>query len=73
MNTAVNNNAFDRQMAQLRVLNDLNDGEKRTRELEHQDAQIASRQRLLIHILATIGLLLMLVSLLYRLYRRTRR
>lgn len=73
MNAAVNNKAFDRQMAQLRVLNDLNDGEKRTRELEHQNAQIVSRQRLLTHILATIGVLLVLVFLLYRLYCRTRR
>lgn len=72
-NAEINNKAFDRQMAQLRVLNDLNDSEKRIRELEHQNVQIASRQRQLVYILVTIGILLILVFLLYRLYHRTRR
>lgn len=72
-NAAINDKAFDRQMTQIRVLNDLNDTEKRVRELNYQNEQIASRQRQLIHILVTIGVLLILLSLLYRLYLRARR
>ena len=34
-NAAINDKAFDRQMTQIRVLNDLNDTEKRVRELNY--------------------------------------
>ena len=73
LNAAINNKAFNCQMAQLRLLNDLNDSENQERELEYQNAQIASKQRQLYHVLVTVGILLILVFLLYRLYRRTRR
>lgn len=73
MNDAASNDAFTHQMNQLRVLNDLNDSEKQVRELEYQNAQIAAKQRQLIYILVTIGILLLLLFLLYRLYQRTRR
>ena len=71
MNTTINNNAFNRQINQLRILNDLNDSEKQARELESQNAQIIAKQHQLIHILGTIAVLLILVVVLYRLYRRT--
>ncbi len=73
MNASINNEAFNRQITQLRALNDLNDSEKQMRELEHQNAQIASKQLQLFHILVTISILLILVLILYRLYCRTRR
>lgn len=73
INTTINNNAFNRHINQLRILNDLNDSEKQARELESQNAQIASKQRQLIHILGTVSVLLLLVLVLFRLYRRTRR
>lgn len=73
MNSSINKKAFDRQIAQLRTLNDLNDSEKQARELNLQKEQIASKQRLLIYIWATIVVLLILAFCLYRLYRRTYR
>lgn len=73
MNASINNEAFNRQITQLRALNDLNDSEKQIRELEHQNVQIASKQRQLFHILVMISVLLILVLILYRLYCRTRR
>ena len=73
INTTINNNAFNRHINQLRILNDLNDSEKQARELESQNAQIASKQRQLIHILGTVSVLLLLLLVLFRLYRRTRR
>lgn len=73
MNASINNDAFNRQITQLRALNDLNDSEKQNRELKHQNEQIASKQRQLFHILVTISILLILVLILYRLYCRTHR
>lgn len=73
MNASINNKAFERQLTQLRLLNDLNDSEKQIRELEHQNARIASKQRQLVYILVTTFVLLILVLVLYHLFRRTRR
>lgn len=72
-NAAIHNNAFNRQINQLRRLNDLNDNEKQHRELAYQHEQIASKHRQLLHILTTICVLLILIFILYRLYRRTQR
>lgn len=73
MNAAINDNAFNRQISQLRRLNDLNDNEKQHRELQYQHEQIESKQRQLLHILVTICVLLILFFILYRLYHRTHR
>lgn len=73
MNIAVNNDAFDRQINQLRILNEVNDSEKQAHELEYLHAQIESKQRQLVRVLITIFILLILVFVLYRLYLRTKR
>ena len=58
--------AFDRQIEQLRVLNDLNDMEKQDRELKLKSEQEALKQK---QIVVSIGLLLVLMGLLYMLWR----
>lgn len=73
MNASINNDVFNRQINQLRKLNDLNDNEKQQRELQCQQEQIASKQRQLLYTLITICILLTLFFVLYRLYRRMHR
>ena len=62
----INTDAFDRQIEQLRVLNDLNDLEKQDRELKLKSEQEALKQK---QIVVSIGLLLVLMGLLYMLWR----
>lgn len=62
----INTEAFDRQIEQLRVLNDLNDLEKQDQELKLKSEQEALKQR---QIAVSIGLLLVLMGLLYVLWR----
>ena len=62
----INTDAFDRQIEQLRVLNDLNDLEKQDRELKLKSEQEALKQK---QIVVSIGLLLALMGLLYMLWR----
>lgn len=62
----INTEAFDRQIEQLRTLNDLNDLEKQDWELKLKSEQEALKQR---QIVVSIGLVLVLVSLLYVLWR----
>ena len=62
----INMDAFDRQIEQLRVLNDLNDMEKQDRELKLKSEQEAFKQK---QIVVSIGLLLVLMGLLYMLWR----
>ena len=62
----INMDAFDRQIEQLRVLNDLNDMEKQDRELKLKSEQEALKQK---QIVVSIGLLLVLMGLLYMLWR----
>ena len=62
----INMDAFDRQIEQLRVLNDLNDLEKQDRELKLKSEQEALKQK---QIVVSIGLLLVLMGLLYMLWR----
>lgn len=73
MNTSLNDEAFSKQIDQLRILNNLSDSQKQARELEYQDLQIASKQHQLVIICLTIALLLVLGFLLLRLSLRTRR
>ena len=62
----INMDAFDRQIEQLRVLNDLNDMEKQDRELKLKSEQEALKQK---QIVVSSGLLLVLMGLLYMLWR----
>ena len=69
----INTEAFDRQIEQLRILNDLNDLEKQDRELKLRSEQEVLKQR---QIAVSIGLLLVLTGLLYilwRIYMHTKR
>lgn len=69
----INTEAFDRQIEQLRILNDLNDLEKQDRELKLRSEQEVLKQR---QITVSIGLLLVLTGLLYilwRIYMHTKR
>lgn len=62
----INTEAFDRQIEQLRILNDLNDLEKQDRELKLRSEQEVLKQR---QIAVAICLLLILMGLLYVLWR----
>ncbi|MDD2952977.1 MAG: HAMP domain-containing sensor histidine kinase [Parabacteroides sp.] len=62
----INTETFDRQIEQLRVLNDLNDLEKQDRELKLKSRQEALKRR---QIAVSIGFLLVLMGLLYVLWR----
>ena len=62
----INMDAVERQIEQLRVLNDLNDLEKQDRELKLKSEQEALKQK---QIVVSIGLLLVLMGLLYMLWR----
>lgn len=73
LNTSLNDEAFRKQINQLRILNNLSDSKKQARELEYQDLQIASKQRQLVIISVTIVVLLLLAFLLLHLALRTRR
>lgn len=70
---SIDNDAFTRQMGQLRLLTDLNNQQKETDLLQVKKEQIAVRQHLLVFfILLSVVLLILLYGLL-RLYRRTDR
>lgn len=73
VNASLNDEAFRKQINQLRILNNLSDNKKQARELEYQDLQIASKQHQLIILLVTITVLLLLAFLLLRISLRTRR
>lgn len=71
MSTAASNEAFSRQINQLRTLNDLNDQSKQLSELQYQNEQISEKQRLLVISILVAVALLILLSVLYRFYRRS--
>ena len=73
LNTAASNEAFDRQMSQLRQLNDIDDREERAHKLASQTEHLALQQYRLIAsgIFLFISLALIYVLTLY--YRRVRR
>lgn len=73
VNASLSDEAFRKQIDQLRILNNLSDSKKQARELEYQDLQIASKQRQLVIISVTIAVLLLLAFLLLRIFLRTRR
>lgn len=73
LNASLNDEAFRKQIDQLRILNNLSDSKKQARELEYQDLQIAAKQRQLFIIWATIAVLLLMAFLLLRIALRTRR
>lgn len=62
MNASIKEEAFSRQISQLRTLNDLNGKEKQSLELTYQAEQLSVKQRLIV---SFILLSLMLSALLY--------
>lgn len=70
---SIDNDAFTRQMGQLRLLTDLNNQQKETNLLQVKKEQIAVRQHLLIFFVLLSFVLLVLLYGLWRLYRRTDR
>lgn len=73
LNKAIEDNAFSRQITQLRTLNDLNGMEKQTLELAYQTERISLQQRQLVGAILFILVLLVLLSVLIRYYRRATR
>lgn len=73
LNKAIEDKAFSRQITQLRTLNDLNGLEKQTLELAYQTEQISLKQRQLAGAILFIVVLLVLLSILIRYYRRASR
>ncbi len=72
-NKAIEDKAFSRQIAQLRNLNDLNGMEKQARELDYQAERLSLKQRQLVGAVLFIGVLLVLLYVLIRYYRRANR
>lgn len=73
LNAKINNEAFGRQLTQLRMLNELNNQERRARELEYQNEQLAMRNQQLILAMGIFLVLLFLLYVLSRYYIRSRR
>lgn len=73
INASVNENAFRRQIMQLRALHDLNGKEKHSRELAYQAEQLSGKQHLIIVFVVLSFLLLTLLYVLIRFYRRAHR
>lgn len=65
--------AFNRQLNQLRTLHRLNEKEKQTRELEFQKVQLVHKQNQLLAALSLSVVLLVLLYTLYRYANRTRK
>lgn len=70
-NSEVGNNAFIRQMKQLRLLNNLNDEKKKANELAYQSEQIQIKQRLILFTSLFSFILLITLFYLNRYLRRT--
>lgn len=73
INASVNEDAFRRQITQLRTLHDLNGKEKQSRELNYQAEQLSVKQHLILVFLLLSCLLLALLYILLRFYRRAHR
>lgn len=73
LNKEIEDKAFSRQITQLRTLNDLNGMEKQTLELAYQSEQISIKQRQLAGAILFIVVLLILLYILIRYYRRASR
>lgn len=73
MRATVSNEAFTRQINQLRTLNDLNDKNKQISELAYQKEQLAVKQNQLIVTIVISVLLIVLLYFLYRFYKHSRR
>lgn len=70
-NSEVGNNAFVRQMKQLRLLNNLNDEKKKADELAYRSQQIKIKQRLILLAFLLSVVLLIILFYLNRYYRHT--
>lgn len=73
LNSKISDDAFERQIQQLRSLNDLNDQEKIAYELEHQSQQLSMRQHLLVMAMVVSLILIVLLSVVFRYYIHTRK
>lgn len=73
INASVKENAFTRQIGQLRTLHDLNGKEKQSRELAYQAEQLAVKQRLIVSFILLSLILSALLYILIRFYRRAHR
>lgn len=73
MNEQINNDAFERQIQQLRVLNDLNDNEQQASKLKYKTEQLAVKQQQLIGALLVSVVLLILLYIVSLYYRHARR
>lgn len=69
----INMEAFDRQIEQLRTLNDLNDLEKQDRELKLRAEQESLKQRQIIVSICFLSVLMGLIYVLCRIYLHTKR
>ncbi|SEF90324.1 ATP-binding protein [Parabacteroides chinchillae] len=70
-NSVISNDAFNRQIKQLRILNDLNDQNEQESALLYQNEQILIKQRLLFISVLFVIILLLVLYFLIRYYRRT--
>lgn len=73
LTTRMHNDAFTRQINQLRTLYDVNNQELQEKELQISNMEVAVKQRQLRIALGVCLMLLILLYILYRLFRRTRR
>lgn len=69
----MHNDAFTRQINQLRALYDLNGKELQAKELQISNMKVSIKQRQLLISMGVSVVLLILLYVLYRLFRRTRR
>lgn len=69
----INTEAFNRQMEQLRVLNNLNGMEKQDRELKLKSEQERLKQRQVVVALVFLVAIMVLLYVLWRIYCRTRK
>lgn len=70
-NTKMIEDAFNRQMNQLRTLNDLNDRDKQSQELEYQNEQLATKQYQLTGTITISVILLVLLFIANKFYQST--
>lgn len=73
LNSKISNDAFERQIRQLRSLNDLSDQQRIADELKYQNEQLTKRQQLLVMAMFVSLILIVLLSIVCRYYIRTRR
>lgn len=71
MNLSIDNDAFSRQMNQLRILNNINEQEKQKRELQYQKEEITIKQHQLVSFSSFSIILLVLLYIMWHFYKHT--